>query len=524
MSSPADLSGFKEHRCVRASEQFRKLITGKPPWQVQVLAPVLLVVGFWIVMSIGTTIYLRWVETSYDRVFSENLTSISAAHSLELIGWKILASWDDAYLDTARFQAQLESCQSELENLGHEASLSARTPQEKETAEDLRLAVEQIGNAINTELSISLTTEERSKASGQKIRELAEKLSTNAVRLRKINDELIAVARSRLAETHSLVLVTRMLMLLLGPLIGIYLGWRVARRLQSSVTEIAVTLNESASADETQGLRVSITKESSIEDVRRQAERVVERLRSVGLELQSARREVIQSERLAAVGELAAGVAHELRNPLTSVKLLLQHVSKRANGFRIEAPQLQLILEEVGRMEGTIQGLLDFSRTPTLNRVQHDLRDTLRRSINLVEGRLKQERIELLMTISSTPLMMNGDAEQLNQVFVNLFLNSIEAMPGVGQMTIVAEPCGDGNVARVVVKDNGEGIASEVLTRLFEPFATTKERGTGLGLAISRRIVTEHNGTISAENLPGCGAMFIVELPLGPRSEVQGKS
>jgi len=244
----------------------------------------------------------------------------------------------------------------------------------------------------------------------------------------------------------------------------------------------------------------------------------------VGLELQSARREVIQSERLAAVGELAAGVAHELRNPLTSVKLLLQHVSKRANGFRIEAPQLQLILEEVGRMEGTIQGLLDFSRTPTLNRVQHDLRDTLRRSINLVEGRLKQERIELLMTISSTPLMMNGDAEQLNQVFVNLFLNSIEAMPGVGQMTIVAEPCGDGNVARVVVKDNGEGIASEVLTRLFEPFATTKERGTGLGLAISRRIVTEHNGTISAENLPGCGAMFIVELPLGPRSEVQGKS
>ena len=313
-------------------------------------------------------------------------------------------------------------------------------------------------------------------------------------------------------------------MLLLGPLIGIYLGWRVARRLQSSVTEIAVTLNESASADETQGLRVSITKESSIEDVRRQAERVVERLRSVGLELQSARREVIQSERLAAVGELAAGVAHELRNPLTSVKLLLQHVSKRANGFRIEAPQLQLILEEVGRMEGTIQGLLDFSRTPTLNRVQHDLRDTLRRSINLVEGRLKQERIELLMTISSTPLMMNGDAEQLNQVFVNLFLNSIEAMPGVGQMTIVAEPCGDGNVARVVVKDNGEGIASEVLTRLFEPFATTKERGTGLGLAISRRIVTEHNGTISAENLPGCGAMFIVELPLGPRSEVQGKS
>lgn len=499
---------------MRVSEQFRQLFAGRPPWGVQFLAPVLVVVGLWMVMSLGTTVYLQWVEASYDRVFSENLTSISAAHSLELIGWKILAAWDDASLDTARFQSQWEDRKPELEELRHQASVSAHTLPEKETEKDLQLAVEQIERAIETELSISQTTQERSKASSQRVRELAEKLSVTSARLRKINDELIAGARSQLAGTHTFVLVTRMLMLLLGPLIGICLGWRVARRLQNSVTEIAVTLNESASGDEAQRLRVSITKESSIEDVRRQAERVVERLRSVGLELQSARREVIQSERLAAVGELAAGVAHELRNPLTSVKLLLQHISKRTNGLRIEASQLQLILEEVGRMEGTIQGLLDFSRTPTLNRVRHDLRDTLRRSINLVEGRLKQEHIELQLAISSAPLMMNGDAEQLNQVFVNLFLNSVEAMPGVGQMTIVAERCGDGNFARVVVKDNGEGIASEVFTRLFEPFATTKERGTGLGLAISRRIVTDHSGTISAENLPGHGAMFVVELPL----------
>ena len=509
---------------MRISEQFRQLFAGKPPWRVQFLAPVLVVAGLWMVMSLGTTIYMRWVEAFYDRVFSENLTSISAAHSLELISWRILAAWDDAPLDTARFQSQWEDHRLELEELRNQARVSAHTLLEKETEKKLQLVVEQLESAIETELSIRPTTQERSKTSSQRVRELAEKLSVTSARLRKINEELIATARSQLAGTHSLVLIIRMMVLMLSPLFGIYLGWRVAGRLQSSVTEIAVTLNESALADDSQGLRVSITKESSIEDIRRQAERVVERLRSVGLELQSARREIIQSERLAAVGELAAGVAHELRNPLTSVKLLLQHISKRTNGFRIEASQLQLILEEVGRMENTIQGLLDFSRTPKLNRVRHDLRDTLRRSINLVEGRLKQEHIELHMTISSAPLMINGDAEQLNQVFVNLFLNSIEAMPGVGQMTIIAERCTDGDFARVVVKDNGEGIASDVLTRLFEPFATTKERGTGLGLAISRRIVVDHSGTISAENLPGRGAMFIVELPLGPHSGEQGKS
>lgn len=306
----------------------------------------------------------------------------------------------------------------------------------------------------------------------------------------------------------------RMLMLLFGPLLGVYLGWGVARRLQSSVTEIAVTLDQSGLADEPQELRFSITRESSIEDVRKQAERVVERLRHVARELQVARREAIQSERLAAVGELAAGVAHELRNPLTSVKLLLQHVSKKANGFRIEESQLHLILEEVGRMEGTIQGLLDFSRTPVMNRTKHDLRETLRRSLNLVDGRLKQNQISLRTEIAPTPLLIDGDAEQLNQVFVNLLLNSIEAMSTGGELKVSADECDERRNVRIIVRDTGEGIAHDVLTRLFEPFATTKERGTGLGLAISRRIVTDHQGTITAENLPERGAMLVVELPL----------
>lgn len=247
---------------------------------------------------------------------------------------------------------------------------------------------------------------------------------------------MIIDARKELAGTYRVVLLIRMLMLLFGPLLGIYLGWSVTRRLQSSVSEIAVTLDELTEENASQALRVSITKESSIEHVRLQAERVVNRLRQVGTELQSACKEVIRSERLAAVGELAAGVAHELRNPLTSVKLLLQHISKRANGFSIGESQLRLILEEVGRMEGTIEGLLDFSRTPTLNRIRHDLRETLRRSLNLVDGRLRQGRIELLTDLSTTPLWIDADAEQLNQVFVNLLLNSVEAMTNGGHAAV----------------------------------------------------------------------------------------
>ena len=497
-----------------AFELLRRILNRMLPWRLQVLAPVLVVVGLWVVMSLGTTIYLWWVEAAYERVFSENLTSIEAAHSLETIGWRTLTEWNDESLETRRLQAQWEADLIKVQEFLDQASLNAHTPQEKEIEEELRSTTDQIKTAISEELRISLERNQRSKESAQRIRDCARKLSLSTEKLRIINDELIATARSQLAGTHSRVLFMRMVMLLFGPLLGVYLGWGVARRLQSSVTEIAVTLNESVLGDEPQELRFSITRESSIDDVRKQAERVVERLRQVARELQVARKEVIQSERLAAVGELAAGVAHELRNPLTSVKLLLQHVSKKANGFRIEESQLHLILEEVGRMEGTIQGLLDFSRTPVMNRTRHDLRETLHRSLNLVDGRLKQHHIVLRTEITPASLWIDGDAEQLNQVFVNLLLNSVEAMPTGGQLNVTAEFSATNNIGRVVVCDTGDGIALDVLPRLFEPFATTKERGTGLGLAVSRRIVTDHQGTITAENLPERGAMLVVELPL----------
>lgn len=507
---------------MKFSKQVQRLFPGNTPWRAQVLTPVLVVAGLWIFMSLGTTLYLRWVEAAYDRVFSENLTSIEAAHSLESVSWKMLCDWHDIHLETARFQSHWESDRLRMKKLVQQAGLSAHTPEEKVTEEELRLAVTEFENAVSTELRVSEATDTRSNESGQKIRVCAGRISTNAHQLRNINEELIVSARSELAGTHTVVLITRMLMLLLGPLLGIYLGWAVTRRLQSSVSEIAVTLNESSLPCETQELRVSITKESTIDDVRRQAERVVERLRQVGKELQSARKEVIQSERLAAVGELAAGVAHELRNPLTSVKLLLQHVSRNASGFRIGESQLRLILEEVSRMEGTIQGLLDFSRTPVLNRMRHDLCETLRRSLNLVDGRLKHGHIELLTALSEMPLWINGDTEQLKQVFVNLFLNSVEAMPHGGQLNVTAQLSDDGTIGRVIVQDTGEGIASEVMGRLFEPFATSKERGTGLGLAISRRIVFDHSGTISAENASDRGARFVVELPLCSSSDCSG--
>lgn len=244
-------------------------------------------------------------------------------------------------------------------------------------------------------------------------------------------------------------------------------------------------------------------------------------LQDVVQQLHSARLEVIGSERLAAVGLLAAGVAHELRNPLTAVKLLVQTTAREHQEHATTAKQLGVVQDEINRMERTIQSLLDYARPPKPNRLRHDLRDT-GRAINLVKGRAKRDQIHIELTQPEGPVEVNGDPEQLHQVFVNLLLNCMDAMPDGGQITTTLKrdeshsthECLPEPTCVVTVADEGLGIADSILEHLFEPFVSSKERGTGLGLAVSRRIVEEHQGTLTAENGPTGGAVFSVELPL----------
>jgi two-component system sensor histidine kinase HydH len=225
---------------------------------------------------------------------------------------------------------------------------------------------------------------------------------------------------------------------------------------------------------------------------------------------------------LAAVGQLAAGVAHEIRNPLTTVKLLVQtgyvaDQSARPSPSSREQQQ-RLIIDEIDRMERTIQSLLEFARPASPQRETHDLRVTLRRVGNLVEARATQQRVTVCIVLGDEPLMLVGDREQLLQVFVNLYLNAIDAMPNGGRLQVDAGHHHDHAHDRqpmieVSVCDEGPGVAPEIREHLFEPFVTSKERGTGLGLAVSHRIVREHRGTITVDRSPAGGARFTVSLP-----------
>lgn len=233
-----------------------------------------------------------------------------------------------------------------------------------------------------------------------------------------------------------------------------------------------------------------------------------------------------RAEQMMALGQVAAGVAHELRNPLTAVKGLIQVNLRRAcmpvgtsagrhaqvPGGGLPSEDLAVIEHEIRRMERTLQTFLDFARPPQPDRRRLDLSEVAARVVALVKGRARKQRVNLRLLQPGTSVEVEGDQDQLQQLLLNLVLNALDAMPGGGTVEIDLRPPRDGNV-ELYVRDTGPGIASHILPKVFETFVSSKETGVGLGLPLSRRIAEGHGGSLSAYNLPGEGACFLLRLP-----------
>jgi signal transduction histidine kinase len=336
-------------------------------------------------------------------------------------------------------------------------------------------------------------------------------------RLTEINQHLIEEQIATNQRLYFSIVALRVTFLILGPLAGIAVGIWIARRLNRSISEISVTLKDASGKLGANLGSVAVSVSDELPELQRQVRIVADQIQQVMDKLEDARRRALQSERLAAVGELAAGVAHEIRNPLTSVKLLIQTAAERQPEPQMSPDHFQILLQEISRMEATIQGLLDFARPPALRSISHDVRQTVRRGLNLIHGRAGRNHIAVIEEMSDSPVPVEGDPDQLSLVLVNLMLNAVEAMEKTGG-TLRVSVTHDDEKCHIRVSDTGPGIPPQILDRIFEPFVTGKERGTGLGLAISRRVIDEHGGRLLAVNPPGGGAELTIELNLNQNS------
>jgi len=251
----------------------------------------------------------------------------------------------------------------------------------------------------------------------------------------------------------------------------------------------------------------------------------VRQLRSAQIELktrmnaqQDAERRLLQAAKLAAVGEMAAGIAHELNNPLTTVTGFSELILEETSSDAPHRADVELILKEARRARDVVRRLLDFARQGERARSKTDINEIIEDVLTLTRHLIHTSGVQLSLELAKDPPWVSVDTNQMKQVFLNLIHNALQAMPSGGILDIqTSARTRDGHQwIAIVIRDSGVGIESKNKDRIFEPFFTTKGNmgGTGLGLSVTYGIVTDHGGTIDVKSLPGKGSTFTVWLPL----------
>jgi signal transduction histidine kinase len=455
--------------------------------------------------SVVAALFLNHVHRKITGVLNENVRSTDAAEHLEA---------------TIRELVQLlrppaGASEVNVEQVNEQNNLSRLKLLEAEELANLPGEIEFV-KAIQASLQQYFQRWEKQQALHALDRDLATYLEQvvlpQCVALRKFNMEQIVSS-----EKENLAIVNPLLWGIVGLGLGgsfggLLLGYTMARRLRHSIGQLSVSIRDAAGRLNRELGSVTLKEEGDLPALHRQMQELLAEISRTVEQLQQREREILRSEQLAAVGQIAAGVAHELRNPLTAIKMLVQTGLEGRPPSGLPAEDLAVIEQSIRRMEQYIQIFLDFARPPRAERRRVDLLEVVRRAAALVEGRARRQKVTVTLRLPDQPLPARLDPDQIQQVLVNLLINALDAQPRGGAIDV--EIAGADRLATIRVRDRGSGLPPELRDRLFEPFVTSKPDGVGLGLSGSKHLVEAHGGTIRIENASGGGAVVTCTLPV----------
>jgi signal transduction histidine kinase len=263
--------------------------------------------------------------------------------------------------------------------------------------------------------------------------------------------------------------------------------------------------------------------EDLLEDEKRRAEDLYGQLQVAFQKLKEAQEELISREKLTATGELAAAVAHEIRNPLSIISMSVQHIHSKLAPNDPLRECAEVVAQKIERLNNLAKQLIDYGRPGQVNLKSVNLHHHLDSTLRLAKAKCASKKVEIIRHYDLTLPPIKMDEEQMDEVFINIIENALDAMPNGGKLLVTTHL--DQRVERVIIQfcNNGKGIPSRHRHRIFEPFFTTKKGGTGLGLAICHQIVNAHGGRISFESkISGRqkGTTFTLSLPLSPQGLV----
>ena len=329
-----------------------------------------------------------------------------------------------------------------------------------------------------------------------------------------ILEKSMAPAEASIATNRNLLIVYGAVIF---ALVGVVLWLLIVRFVSQPVGELLTQMRRVETGD--LAARASSERVDEIGELERGFNGMVTSLDTAKRELHDAHeKQIQQAGKLASVGELAAGLAHEIRNPLAGIAAAVEVLAEnRAGQDREITQEIQL---QVKRLNTTLSDLLNFARPREPEIAPCDLASLIRQMLTLVRADAQKHRIQVVEEIPADLPAISADATQIQQAILNLLLNAIQAMPEEGILTVRAAVVG--SRMQLMIQDTGGGIPAEIREKIFAPFFTTKHRGTGLGLAITRTIMEKHGGSIRVDSAVGCGTMFTLEfglaeaLPHGP--------
>lgn len=488
-----------------------------------IAAPVAVVSVLLLVIAVGTAWYVRNMQEATASLLTENVTSIRAAQDLEF-SVRDLRSQGVRYLLTAdpkalepipRLRARLMAA------LDHAESL-ATTPAEHALMRRTRAGLQAFFGEYDR-----MTEGNPDRAEYGKTLDLVDSVLTREVieptrEYLRINEGMLAKANEENRRAADRLTTGLVVLGLCGAVGGLLAGWVIASglkramlRTEERLRSTARQLDEATRTAEDTAHR-AVRSADALDDVARSASAVLARLRQT-------EGDALRAEQLAWAGQMAAGIAHEVRNPLMAIKLLVQALADGRTGDRLRPRDMEVLEEEIIRLEQTIGSFLDFARPPRPDKKPVEVGPLVEQVADRVRGRATLQRVAVGVTTPRRPVVAQLDPGQLQQVLYNLLFNALDAQPAGGRIdvtiTAVSGPAGEGGDAagdrvELRVEDEGPGLPARVRDRVFEPFVSTKDAGMGLGLSICRRIVESHGGEITAADRPGGGTAFVVHIPV----------
>ena len=331
-------------------------------------------------------------------------------------------------------------------------------------------------------------------------------------------------------DVSSTFLILTLMMIIAVTLLSYYIAGRITKPLQNIVSVTRLVANGDLSQevnvhsrDEIGYLAASFNQmvgrlkdaRKELEDWGKMLEQKVEKRTK---ELREARDQILRSERLAALGRLAAGVAHEMNNPLSGILLFTQSLLKRTTSDPSAQDDLKVIEQEIIRCSHIVRSLLDFARETKPKKVPTQVNQVIENTLSLVENQADFHNIRMVKELDLSIPKILFDGNQMQQVLMNIIINAADAMPGGGTITVKSSLSKEDTFIEVRIADTGCGIPKELIDRIYDPFFTTKEsrKGTGLGLAVSYGIIKKHQGFILVESEEGKGTTFTIRLPVNP--------